>query len=152
MAQDDTCIDDILQSMSQRCKTEEDGIQAKCHCEEILRKNDWLLETNVLSDFLNHQGTVNSFEVSVDDSIENRVGQLVNQMNEKVSEYGMIQSIMVNFFVSKECAFRLEEVLPLGDWLQSTPHANDDTDVWYGVSYDDKRNNQMRAIVMVMHE
>ena len=145
-------IHDIALSISQRSKTEEDGIQAKCHCEDILRKNDWLLETNVLSDFLNHQGTLNSFEVSVDDSIENRVGQLVEMMKEKTSEYGMITDIIVQFLISKECAFRLEEVVPLGDWLQSTPHANDDTNVRWWISYDEKRNHQVSAIVLAMHE
>lgn len=150
--QEEDPIHDIMLRISQKCKTEEDDIQAKCHCEYVLAKNEWLLESGRLSDFLNHQGTLNSFEVSVDDSIENRVGQLVEMMKEKTAEYGMITDIMVQFFISKECAFRFDEVQPLGDWLQSTPHANDDTDVSWGLSYDDKRSHQVSAIVLVMHE
>lgn len=150
--QEDEQILEILTKISQRCKTDEEGKQAKNHCMDILRYNSWLLETDVLDVFLSREGIISSFEVSVNESLDNRISNLMEQIKEKTAEYGIITYVMVNFLITKKCDFQLEELYPFGDWMQSSPLMTDDTDVWWHVSFDDNSNNQIRAIVLVMHQ
>ena len=143
---------ELLSKISHRCKTEEDFKQAQFHCLNILRNNSWLLETDVLDVFLSREGIISSFEVSVNESVDNRISSLIEQIKEKTAEYGIITYVMVNFLITKRCYFQLEELYPFGDWMQSSPLMTDDTDVWWHVSFDDNSNNQIRAIVLVMHQ
>ena len=142
---------DIMFKITQLCETAEECHRAMRHSMEMCYSYNYLgFDVNDVIALLRHYGNLSSFEVSVNENQENRVLYLVEQMKDQMKSFGNINAVLINFYKTSNCKFKMEEFSPLQNLMNTT---GPDCDILWGLS-PDKRCTEpiLRATVLVMHE
>ena len=140
-----TFFADIMLKITQLCDTREDWHQAMRHCAEMICSYNYLgFDTNDIISLLRNEGTLSTFEVSVNENEEKRMVQLTKQMKTKLDVYGRITGVLINFYKTDSNNLKMEEFNALQDLCTTIP-------IHWGLA-PDKRCTEpiVRATVLVM--
>jgi hypothetical protein len=142
---------DLLFKISQLCETSEDRHLAMRHCMEMICSRNYLaFDISDVKALLRHEGTLSTFEVSVNENEKNRMVQLTKQMKSKLDSYSCLTGVLINFYKTDSCNLKMKEFKAIPILHDSFPY---EFYIHWGLS-PDKRCTEpiLRATVLVMHK
>ena len=159
-------IADAMFEITQQCCDRKDWYPAMCHCAEVngtytrfadimfkimcYSYNYLAFDISDVKALLRHEGTLSTFEVSVNENEKNRMVQLTKQMKSKLDSYSSLTAVLINFYKTDSCNLKMEEFKAIPILYDSIPY---EFDILWGLS-PDKRCTEpiLRATVLVMHK
>ena len=146
-----TFFADIMLKVTQLCEISEELHQAMRHCAEMVCSYNYLgFDINDVKALLRHEGTLSTFEVSVNENEKNRMVQLTKQMKSKLDSYSCLTGVLINFYKTDSCNLKMKEFKAIPILHDSFPY---EFDIHWGLSPDKRCTKPiLRATALVMHK
>lgn len=145
-------IDKIETQVARLSKSEEVCQQAILLIKEILEAENStiIIDVNDIRDSLDEEGTLSAFDVSVSAMANERMKELIEQIEEKTVDKTPIKSLLFHRFFPKELPLQMSELLPLSDWLSSLQSDTDLKVRWGMATTSHPSDALLRAVVLVI--
>ena len=142
---------DIMFKITQLCETGKDCHRVMRHCMEMCYSYNYLaFDISDVKALLRHEGTLSTFEVSVNENEKNRMVQLTKQMKSKLDSYSSLTAVLINFYKTDSCNLKMEEFKAIPILRDSFPY---EFDIHWGLAPDKRCTERViRATVLVMHK